>query len=197
VYPCCGVSPNPNDKDFDATFAKGCTFKDHSAVHCIPCPSKVEEVDWPSILKDSLHNDIELINRSKNSSWEKLVKELHYRGIRIDPTTNRFYLSRVDDYMVQQRLRHKYFKDERLSVCLRIHVVKQDGGKEAVSSYREIVVEKGLTIGQLRKRHFPQLNNMTISEGLNEFAETVRIEQLGPTIEQIEEKEYKVVYDIT
>jgi hypothetical protein len=79
---------------------------------------------------------------------------------------------------------------------LRIHVVKEHDGGETVSSYREIVVDKALTIGQVRKRHFPELNNMTLSEGFNEYTESMRVEQLGPSIEKIEDKEYKVVYNI-
>ena len=187
VWPCCGVSPDPRDPEFDATYVKGCTLKDHSARHCIPCPTKVQEADWPSVLRNSLHKDIELINRSTQTSWEEMVKRLHYRGIRIDPRTDAFYLSRVDDFMVEQRLKHKFYKDERLSVCLRIRHIKGD----EVVSYNEIIVDKGLTIGQLRQKHFPALGRITLQRGSGDFGEAVRIEELG-TLEEIEAQEYEV-----
>ena len=186
VWPCCGVSPDPRDPEFDATYAKGCTLKDHSAMHCIPCPTKVQEADWPSVLRASMHEDIELVNRSAEP-WERIVKKLHYKGIRINPHTDAFYLSRVDDFMVEQRLKHKYYKDERLSVCLRI---RHTDGDEVVS-YKEIIVEKRLTIGELRRRHFPSLPRITLHAGLAEYGEARRVEELGDTA-TIEATEYSI-----
>ena len=184
VWPCCGVSPNPTDKDFDATFVKGCTMKDHCPDHCLPFPTKVEEADWPSALRESLYDDIETINQCASGlPWDQLVNRLQYKGIRIDPKNSAFYLSRIDDYMVHMRSRHKYFKDERLSVCLRIRL--QSAGTDV--SYHEIVMETEATVGEVRRRHFPSVvGRMLLKRDSNEFDETTRLFELGGSLEEIE-----------
>ena len=183
VWPCCGVSPDPRDPEFDAKFVKGCTGKDHCPIHSFPSPLQVHEADWPSLLTQSLYKEIDMFQQSNSSAnqWEKIVKKLHYKGIRMNLQNDSFYLSRVDDYMVEERTKHKYFKDKKLSRCIKLRIMKD----EQVVSFHELIVENDKTVRDVMKKHFsfPLLNMFEIqSDRGDKHGDSTKIEKLDEAL---------------
>ena len=152
VWPCCGVSPDPRDPEFDAKFVKGCTAKDHCPINSFPAPLQVHEADWPSLLTQSIYKEIDMFQQSSSgmNEWEKIVQKLHYKGIRMNLKNDSFYLSRIDDYMVEERTKHKYYKNKKLSKCIKIRILRG----EDVVSFHELIVEIDKTIRDVFIKHF-------------------------------------------
>lgn len=137
VFECCGTSDDPHHEDFHAKFGKhGCCAKDHCPIDRIPYPRRIYEKDWPSILRENIYIDINKINGDRtNREWSDIVKGLQFKGLRID-NNDRFYLARIDEEMCESRMKHKFYKNQRLSKCIRVHTMKD--GEDI--NFQEIVV---------------------------------------------------------
>lgn len=122
VYECCGTSDDPRHKEFHATIGiKGCCAKDHCPVYRMPYPRRVYEKDFPSVLREKIYEDINRINNDRtNRTWADIVKGLTFKGLRIDQN-DRFYLARIDEEACQQRMKHKFYRDEKVSRMVRVH----------------------------------------------------------------------------
>lgn len=138
VYECCGTSDDPMHKEFHATIGiKGCCAKDHCPIDRMPYPRRIYEKDWPSVLRERVYVDIDKINNDRgNRSWAEITKSLRFKGLRIDEN-DRFYLARIDEEACEQRTRHKFYKDQKLSRCLRVHSINEEGIAEEV---KEVIV---------------------------------------------------------
>lgn len=137
VFECCGTSDDPHHEDFHAKIGKhGCCAKDHCPIDRIPYPRRIYEKDWPSILRENIYIDINKINGDRtNREWSDIVKGLQFKGLRID-NNDRFYLARIDEEMCESRMKHKFYKNQRLSKCIRVHTMKD--GEDI--NFQEIVV---------------------------------------------------------
>ena len=137
VFECCGTSDDPHHEDFHAKIGKhGCCAKDHCPIDRIPYPRRIYEKDWPSILRENIYIDINKINGDRtNREWSDIVKGLQFKGLRID-NNDRFYLARIDEEMCESRMKHKFYKNKRLSKCIRVHTMKD--GEDI--NFQEIVV---------------------------------------------------------
>jgi len=137
VFECCGTSDDPRHKDFHAKIGKhGCCTKDHCPIDRMPYPIRVYEKDWPSILRERVYLDINKINGDRtNREWSDIVKGLQFKGLRID-SNDRFYLARIDEEMCESRMKHKFYKNQRLSKCIRVHTM--ENGKNI--DFQEVIV---------------------------------------------------------
>lgn len=143
LFECCGTSDEPFSKHFSAKIGKrGCCAKDHCPIDRIPYPRRVYENDWPSILREKVYVDINTINNDRtNREWSEIAKNLQFKGLRIDKN-DRFYLARIDEEMCEARMKHKFYKNKRLSKCIRIHTTKN--GEDL--SFKEVVVADNASI---------------------------------------------------
>lgn len=151
VYQCCGVSPDPHHPDFDAKFLLGCCAKDHSALHHLPSPVEIDEVDWPSLLTQKVYPDIEHFQSRESADYETIMKKLRYKGIRIRENGS-FYLSRIDNFAVAQRRKHKFKKNKRLTISIKLRIINQDNTVKAY--YDDLIVENTKTIREVFQKHF-------------------------------------------
>ena len=141
VYECCGTSDDPRHKDFHARIGKrGCCAKDHCPLERMPYPRRIYEKDWPSVLRERVYVDINKINNeSGNRTWSEIVKGLRFKGLRIDEN-DRFYLARIDEEACEARLKHKFYRDQKLSRCLRVHQINDEGDERVAEKVSEVIV---------------------------------------------------------
>ena len=64
-----------------------------------------------------------------------ICRDQRFKGLRIDEN-DRFYLARIDEEACEARLKHKFYRDQKLSKCLRVHHINE-GVAEKVS---EVIV---------------------------------------------------------
>ena len=154
VYECCGTSDDPRDKRFHSTIGiRGCCAKDCCPIDRIPYPRQIYEKDWPSVLREKVYLDINKINNDRtNREWKDIVGGLQFKGLRIDKN-DRFFLARIDEEMQEARMKHKFYRNKRLSKCIRLHTEKEDG---QASTFREVIVANDMKIAKMLGEYFPQ-----------------------------------------
>ena len=165
VYECCGTSDDPRHKEFHAIIGvRGCCAKDCCPIDKIPFPRRLFEKDWPSVLREKIYIDINKINDDRtNREWRKIVEDLQFKGLRIDDN-DRFFLARIDEEMCRARARHKFYKDERLSKCLRLHREGKNGEAEL---FREVIVENDTSIKRMLEKEFPLVKGARLEESVH------------------------------
>ena len=162
VYECCGTSDDPRDKRFHSTIGiRGCCAKDCCPIDRIPYPRQVYEKDWPSVLREKVYLDINKINNDRtNREWKDIVGGLQFKGLRIDKN-DRFFLARIDEEMQEARMKHKFYRNKRLSKCIRLHTETED--REA-STFREVIVADDMKIAKMLEEYFPQMKGARLEE---------------------------------
>ena len=148
-WECCGVSKDPESEFFDATYVQGCTARDHCGINRMPFPTKVPEQEWPALLREDCYKDVETINATTEGTWDKIVKGLKHKGLRIDER-DAFYLQRIDLEMYKRRLIHQYDRDKCLTKCIKIFTV-EDG---TIKGFKEMILRNSMRISDIGRVHY-------------------------------------------
>jgi hypothetical protein len=168
-YECCGVSATPFDKHgrrvstYSYEFQKGCSFQDHCSVQSTFSPDdRLYENQWPPVLREAIDADVK--------------RTLTYKGLRIDES-NSFYLERYDEDDFAERRRHKYYKNKRMSKCIKVY----DGGK---GFRRELILANDETVADIYRLFLSEFYNITsdrfnLSLGMQYYASTIKIGSLS------------------
>jgi hypothetical protein len=146
-YECCGVSPTPFDKHgrrvstYSYELSKGCSFQDHCSVQATFSPDdRLYENQWPTLLREAIDKDVKRIEHSGALEWKDVKRTLTYKGLRIDES-NSFYLERFDEDDFAERRRHKYYKNQRMSKCIKVYDSTQGFRRELILANDETVAD--------------------------------------------------------
>ena len=180
-YECCGVSASPFDKHgrrvetYSYEFQKGCSFQDHCSLQStFSSDDRLYENQWPPVLREAIDADVKRIEHSAALEWRDIKRTLTYKGLRIDDS-NSFYLERYDEDNFAERRRHKYYKNKRLSKCIKVYDSKQRFRRELILANDETVAD----IYRLFLSGFYNVNLFQLQLGTTVYGPSTKIGSLS------------------